>query len=55
MAQQIYLNLQADYIMSQLKYHESEIAISGMLLTGGLAEPPAPVGGGHINAVPKPR
>jgi len=26
-----------------------------MLLTGGLAEPPAPVGGGHINAVPKPR
>ena len=55
MAQRIYLNLQADYIMSQLKYHESEVAISGMLLTGGLNEPPAPVGGGHINAVPKPR
>ncbi|MCA9020493.1 MAG: TolC family protein, partial [Planctomycetaceae bacterium] len=55
MAQKIYYDLQAEYIMSQLQYHESEIAIRGMLLTGGLEVPAAPMSGGHIDAVPKPR
>lgn len=55
MAQKMYYDLQAEYIMSQLQYHESEIAIQGMLLTGGLEVPPAPMSGGHIDAVPKPR
>ena len=55
MAQKIYLNLQKDYIQSQLKSQETEVAISGMLLSGGLNIPPAPLGGGHIDAVPKPR
>ncbi|QDT93430.1 TolC family protein [Gimesia algae] len=55
MAQKIYYDLQAEYIMSQLQYHESEIAIRGMLLTGGLEVPSAPMSGGHIDAVPKPR
>ena len=55
MAQKMYLNLQQDYIHSQLQNQETEVAIRGMLLTGGLNIPPAPLGGGHIDAVPKPR
>lgn len=55
MAQKMYLNLQQDYIRSQLQNQETEVAIRGMLLTGGLNIPPAPMGGGHIDAVPKPR
>ncbi|QDU52882.1 Cobalt-zinc-cadmium resistance protein CzcC precursor [Gimesia panareensis] len=55
MAQKMYLNLQQDYIRSQLQSQETEVAIRGMLLTGGLNIPPAPMGSGHIDAVPKPR
>ncbi len=55
MAQRIYLDLQTQYIRSLITYRETDISIRGLLLTGGLSEPPAPVGGGHIDAVPKPR
>jgi len=54
-AQRIYLDLQAQYINSLMAYRETDISIRGLLLTGGLSEPPAPVSGGHIDAVPKPR
>ena len=54
-AQRIYLDLQTQYISSLMTYRETDIAIRGLLLTGGLSKPPAPVGGGHIDAVPKPR
>ncbi len=55
MAQRIYLGLQTEYISSLMAYRETDISIRGLLLTGGLNEPPAPVSGGHIDAVPKPR
>lgn len=55
MAQRMYLDLREQYIDNLVKYRESDIAIRGMLLSGGLTEPPAPIGGGHIDAVPKPR
>jgi len=55
MAQRIYLGLQTEYISSLMAYRETDISIRGLLLTGGLTEPPAPVSGGHIDAVPKPR
>lgn len=55
MAQKNYLDLQAQYINALLAYRETDISIRGMLLTGGLMEPPAPLSGGHINSVPKPR
>lgn len=55
MAQRRYLELQQHYTDALLKYREADIVIRGMLLTGGLTEPPAPLSGGHIDAVSKPR
>lgn len=55
MAQRMHLDLQTQYISNLLMYRESDVSIRGMLLTGGLTEPPAPAGGGHIDAIPKPR
>lgn len=54
-ARRLHNTLNIDYVNSQQKYRESDIAIHGMLLTGGLSEPAAAVGGGHIDATPKPR
>ena len=51
----MYLDLQSQYINHLVSYRESDIAIRGKLLSGGLAEPPAPISGGHIDAIPKPR
>lgn len=55
MAQRYFLNLQAEQVANLVAYHENDIAIRGMLLSGGLSTPSAPVGAGHIDAVPKPR
>jgi cobalt-zinc-cadmium efflux system outer membrane protein len=55
MAQRLYLGLRTENLNNLVAYRESDVAIRGMLLTGGLVQPPAPVGGGHIDAVPKPR
>lgn len=55
MAQRLYLTLRIEYIDNLLAYQESDVAIRGMLLTGGLTQPPSPLGNGHIDAVPKPR
>ncbi len=55
LAQRRWLTLKAEHIQNQLLYRESDLAIRGMLLTGGLTAPPSPVGAGHIDAVPKPR
>lgn len=54
-AQRLYLSLRSEYVANLLAYRESDVAIRGMLLTGGLTQPPSPVGNGHIDAVPKPR
>ncbi|MDZ4782154.1 MAG: TolC family protein [Planctomycetia bacterium] len=54
-AQRLHLTLQTEFVDSLKTYRETDIAIRGMLLTGGLTEPPATVGGGHIDATPKPR
>lgn len=54
-AQRLYLNLRKQQIGNLTAYYESDVAIRGMLLTGGLTEAISPVGGGHIDAVPKPR
>ena len=54
-AQRLQMALETEYVLSLKTYHETDIAIRGMLLSGGLTEPPAPVGGGHIDATPKPR
>tara|TARA_R110002111_G_scaffold177322_1_gene243459 strand:- start:101323 stop:102843 length:1521 start_codon:yes stop_codon:yes gene_type:complete len=55
MAQRNYLELQRQYTSTLLEYRVTDISIRGMLLTGGLTQPPSPLGGGHINSVPKPR
>ena len=55
MAQRFYLGLRVEQVSNLVMYRESDVAIRGMLLTGGLAIPPSPVSGGHIDAVPKPR
>ncbi len=54
-AQRMFLNLQAEQVNNLVLYRESDVAIRGLLLTGGLSTPPSPIGGGHIDAVPKPR
>lgn len=54
-SQRLQLTLETEYIGSLKTYHESDIAIRGMLLSGGLTEAPPPLGSGHIDATPKPR
>ena len=54
-AQRLHMTLDTEYVESLRTYHETDIAIRGMLLSGGLTEPPSAVGGGHIDAIPKPR
>ena len=54
-AQRMMLDLQSDYVNHLLAYRKSDIAIRGLLLSGGLTEPPAPMSGGHLDAIPKPR
>ena len=55
MAQRQYLSLQAEQINNHLMFRENDVAVRGMLLSGGLMVPPPPVGAGHIDAVAKPR
>lgn len=55
MAQRLYLTLRAEQVSNLVMYRESDVAIRGLLLSGGLSTPPGPVGAGHIDAVPKPR
>ncbi|WP_145214695.1 hypothetical protein [Planctomycetes bacterium TBK1r] len=55
MAQRFYLGLRIEQVANLVMYRESDVAIRGMLLTGGLTIPPSPINGGHIDAVPKPR
>ncbi len=55
MAQRYYLTLRSEQLNNRVMYRESDVAIRGMLLSGGLSTPSGPIGGGHINAVPKPR
>ena len=54
-AQRLHTTLEVEYVDSLRMYHEADIAIRGMLLSGGLTEAPAAIGGGHIDATPKPR
>ncbi len=54
-AQRLHMTLETEYVLSVMTYRQTDIAIRGMLLSGGLTEPPPPVGGGHIDATPKPR
>ena len=54
-AQRLHMTLETEFVDSLKTYRETDIAIRGMLLTGGLTEPPTAVGGGHIDATPKPR
>ena len=54
-AQRFHMTLETEFVDSLKTYRETDIAIRGMLLTGGLTEPPTAVGGGHIDATPRPR
>ncbi len=54
-AERLHMTLETEFVDSLKTYRETDIAIRGMLLTGGLTEPPAAVGSGHIDATPKPR
>ncbi len=54
-AQRLQMILEIEYVESLRAYRESDVAIRGMLLTGGLTEPLSAVSGGHIDATPKPR
>lgn len=54
-AERMHMMLETEFVDSLKTYRETDIAIRGMLLTGGLVEPPSAVGSGHIDATPKPR
>ena len=54
-SERLNMTLEAEYVESLKTYHQTDIAIRGMLLSGGLTEAPAAIGGGHIDATPKPR
>lgn len=54
-SQRLNMTLEAEYVESLKTYRETDIAIRGMLLSGGLTEAPAAIGGGHIDATPRPR
>ncbi len=54
-SQRLQMTLEAEYVESLKTYHQTDVAIRGMLLSGGLTEAPAAISGGHIDATPKPR
>jgi cobalt-zinc-cadmium efflux system outer membrane protein len=49
------LEIEAEYTQGLLELRKADIAIRGLLLIDGLTEPPPPLPGGHMDAVPKPR
>jgi cobalt-zinc-cadmium efflux system outer membrane protein len=56
MAERVYSDLVEEYLEALRILRHSEVEIRGMLLTGGLDEPPPPTGlGGHIDATAQPR
>ena len=55
MTQRMVHTLGIEYIDQLRELREAEVAIDGLLLVGGLVEPPAPTPGGHIDATPNPR
>jgi cobalt-zinc-cadmium efflux system outer membrane protein len=56
MMERTYSDVVEDYIEALRTLRHCEVEIRGMLLTGGLDEPPPPAGlGGHIDATPQPR
>lgn len=54
-SQRFELMLEVEYVACLQAYQESDVVIRGLLLNGGLTQPPATIGGGHIDATPKPR
>ena len=50
-----YLRLRVQYVEHVAEYHEADVLVQGMLLTGGLAQPATTISEGHIDSVPKPR
>jgi cobalt-zinc-cadmium efflux system outer membrane protein len=56
MAQRSYSDVVEDYLEALRTLRHSEVDIRGLLLSGGLDEPPPPTGlGGHIDATAQPR
>jgi cobalt-zinc-cadmium efflux system outer membrane protein len=56
LSERTYSDVIEDYIEALRTLRHAEIEIRGMLLSGGLDEPPPPTGlGGHIDATPQPR
>jgi cobalt-zinc-cadmium efflux system outer membrane protein len=56
MAERAYSDVSEEYVEALRSLRTSEVQIRGLLLTGGLDEPPPPAGlGGHIDATPQPR
>jgi cobalt-zinc-cadmium efflux system outer membrane protein len=55
MLQRNLLEVQERYTRSLLELHQAEVEIVGLLLVDGLAIPPAPLSGGHLEANPNPR
>jgi cobalt-zinc-cadmium efflux system outer membrane protein len=53
--QREYLQLKVQYLERVAQYHEADVFVRGMLLTGGLVQPPSTISEGHIDSVPKPR
>ena len=54
-AQRTVYQLSEDYTRSLMELRRAEVAVRGLLLTGGLTAPRDPTPAGHINSVPKPR
>ena len=55
MLQRTMLEVNGKYIQSLLELRKSEVAMSGFLLTDGLAAPVSALPDGHLEATPRPR
>lgn len=55
MTERSYFEFRAEYVRQLVELQEAEVAIRGLLLSGGLTEAPPPITGGHIDATPRPR
>jgi cobalt-zinc-cadmium efflux system outer membrane protein len=54
-AERTYAQLSEDYVRALTEFRRAEVAIQGLLLVDGLAQPLEPTPQGHIEATPRPR
>ncbi|MBY0228347.1 MAG: TolC family protein [Gemmataceae bacterium] len=54
-AERTWAQLSVEYVEALHDLRKADVEIRGLLLTDGLAQPPAPTPQGHLDATPKPR